>query len=98
MAMSRSKSTSQIQLTSLPSWARSLRQATKIKGSVVSVRKFKTWLQPAGFLMRIIRREVPWISNCSIRPNPQENRPREAAVFSGAKPSALPTAMAVAAL
>ena len=97
-AAMRSKSTSQIQLTSLPSCARSFRQQTKRKGSVVWVRKFRTWLQPAGFLMRIIRRLVPPISNFSIRPKPQANSERDLETNAASSSMACPAAMQAHAL
>ena len=98
MSVRRSKATSQIQLTSRPSCVLSLRQAAKTNGSLRCVRKLSTWLQPAGFLIKIMRTSVPPISNFSMRPKPQAKRDSACAAFESSSPMAFAAAMAAQAL
>ena len=63
------KSTSQIQLISLPSAALSLSERINVKSSSILFRKFIVWLKPAGFLTRIRLTVLFPALKCSILPN-----------------------------
>ena len=66
--------------------------------SVRCVRKLSTWLQPAGFLIKIMRTSVLLISNFSMRPKPQAKRDSDCAAFGSSSPMAFAAAMAAQAL